>query len=188
MAWYDGKRELSHEKTVENPMHETREDFQHLQALLDRSIEQAGTFLRQSFQMPAHCLSARQVVHFWQGVQTIAFATVTSKGEPRVAPIGAWLFRARFYIPTVATAVRSKHVMHHPAISFTYYQGNDLAIIVHGDATIIRPDHPDFIAVETLQLERSGHSVREWGEGLFLQITSKTLYTFARSPDQYPED
>jgi len=169
-------------------MKETPEDFQYLQVLLDRSIEQAGSFLRQSFQMPAHCLFARQLVHYWQGVQAIALATVTSKGEPRVAPIGAWLFRGRFYIPTVATAVRSKHVMHHPAISFTSYQGNDLAIIVHGDATIIQPDHPDFIAVETFQLERSGHCVREWEGGLFLKISPQMLYTFARSPDQYPED
>lgn len=188
MVWYDGKRGRYREKAVEDLMYETREDLQQLQALLDTSIEQAGTFLRQSFQMPAHSLSARQVVHFCQGLQTIALATVTSKGEPRVAPIGALLFRGRFYVPTVATAVRTKHVRHHPAISFTYYQGNDVAIIVHGEATVIHPDHPDFVAVETLQLEESGHSVREWGEGVFLQIIPKTLYTFARFPDHYPEE
>jgi uncharacterized pyridoxamine 5'-phosphate oxidase family protein len=169
-------------------MHETPEDFQRLQALLDQSIEQAGAFLRQSFQMPTHSFSARQLVHFWQGLQTIALATVTSKGEPRVAPISALLFHGRFYIPTIATAVRTKHVLHHSAISFTSYQGNDVAIIVHGEATVIRPDHPDFVTVEALQLEESGHSVREWGEGVFLQITPKLLYTYARSPDHYPED
>jgi uncharacterized pyridoxamine 5'-phosphate oxidase family protein len=169
-------------------MHETPGDFQCLQALLDQSIEHAGTFLRQSFQMPTHSFSARQLVHFWQGSQTIAFATVTSKGEPRVAPISALFFRGRFYVPTIATAARTKHVIQHSAISFTYYQGSDVAIIVHGEATVIQPDHPDFVAVEALQIEESGHSVQEWGEGIFLQIIPRRLYTFARYQDHYPEN
>ncbi len=58
-------------------MYETPEDLQHLQAVLDQSIAHAGAFLRQSFQMPEHSLSALQLVHFWQAVQTVAFATVT---------------------------------------------------------------------------------------------------------------
>jgi uncharacterized pyridoxamine 5'-phosphate oxidase family protein len=169
-------------------MRETSEDLQSLQALLDQSIEHAGAFLRQSFQIPTHSFSARQLVHFWQGLQTIALATVTSKGEPRVAPISTLFFRGRFYVPTVATAARTKHVIQHPAISFTYYQGNEVAIIVHGEATVIQPDHPDFVAVEALQLEASGHSVLEWGEGVFLQILPRWLYTFARNHDHYPED
>jgi Pyridoxamine 5'-phosphate oxidase len=168
-------------------VYETQEDLQHLQALLDQSIEQAGTFLRQSFQMPTHSFSARQLVHFWHGLQTIAFATVSRKGEPRVAPIGALLFRGHFFIPTIATAVRTKHIIHQPAISLTYYQGDDVAVIVHGDATVIRPDHPDFVTLEIFQQESSGHSVREWGEGAFLQITARSLYTFVRHPDHYPE-
>lgn len=73
-------------------MYETSAEIEHLQALLDRSIEQAGAFLRSSFEMPAHSLSARQLVHLWQGLQTVAFATATKKGEPLVAPIGALLF------------------------------------------------------------------------------------------------
>ena len=35
-------------------MYETLEEIQHLQALLDRSIEQAGEFLRSSFEMLTH--------------------------------------------------------------------------------------------------------------------------------------
>ncbi len=62
-------------------MYETPEDIQQLQDLLDHSIERAGTFLRQSFQMPDHSLSARQLIHLWQRMQTIAFATVTRNGE-----------------------------------------------------------------------------------------------------------
>src|ERR1700738_2851040 len=129
-------------------MYETDEDIQHIQALLDRSIEQAGVFLRASFEMPSHSLPARQLVHLWQGLQTVAFATATKKGDPLVAPTGALLFHGRFYIPTVASALRTKHVLHRLAISFTFYQGNDVAVIIHGEAAVVRPDDPDFAALE----------------------------------------
>lgn len=166
-------------------MYETPEDLLNLQALLDQSIAQAGTFLRESFQMPTHSLSARQLVNLWQGLHTLAFATVSAQREPRVAPISALLFHGRFYIPTVATAARTRHVMRQPAVSFTYFQGDDLAIIAHGTATIIRPDHINFAALEALQREGSGQSVQEWGEGVFLQTAPAVLYTFARQPEVY---
>jgi hypothetical protein len=68
-------------------MQETPEDLHELQALIDRSMERAGAFLRSSFQMPDHCLPAAQLVCYQQGFQTVAFATVTKRGDPRVAPI-----------------------------------------------------------------------------------------------------
>ena len=166
-------------------MYEISEEIEHLQALLDSSIEQAGEFLRASFEMPAHSLSARQLLHLWQGLQTVAFATATKKGDPLVAPIGALLFHGRFYIPTVASALRTRHVLQRPAISFTFYQGNDLAVIVHGEAAVVRPDNPSFAALEAFQREMSESSVQEWGEGVFLQIAPRTIYTYARFPDRY---
>ena len=47
-------------------MKETPGDLEQLQALLDYSIEQAGSFLRSSFQMPQRSLSAGQIVHYLQ--------------------------------------------------------------------------------------------------------------------------
>ncbi len=169
-------------------MYETSEDIQQLQNLIDHSIEQAGAFLRQSFQMPDHSLSARQLVHVWQGMQTIALATVTRNGEPRVAPIGALLFRGSFYIPTVMTAARTKHILHRPVVSLTLHQENDIAVIAHGSATVIQSDQPMFADIEKLQRETTGESVREWGEGVFLQITPKTLFTYARDIDHFWEN
>lgn len=168
-------------------MYETTEEIEHLQALLERSIERAGAFLRSSFEMPSHSLSARQLVHLWQGLQTVAFATATKKGDPLVAPIGALLFHGRFYIPTVATALRTRHVLQRPAVSFTYYQGNDVAVIVHGESVVIPFDHADFAALEAFQREMSGSSVQEWGEGVFLHIIPRTIYTYAHFPARFPE-
>lgn len=168
-------------------MYETSEEIEQLQALLDRSIEQAGTFLRESFEMPAHSLSVQQLLHLWQGLQTVALATATKKGHPLVSPIGALLYHGRFYIPTVATALRTQHVLQRPAVSFTYYQDNDLAVIAHGESTVIRPDDPQFAALEAFQREMSGSSVLEWGEGIFLHVTPRVIYTYARYPERFPE-
>lgn len=82
-------------------MRETPEDLGELQSLLERSIEQAGPFLRSSFEMPEHSLNAQQLANHLQGLPTVAMATVTARGEPRVAPISAIFYRGRFHIPTV---------------------------------------------------------------------------------------
>lgn len=167
-------------------MHERPEDIARLQALLDRSIERAGTFLRSSFEMPEHSLSVGQLTRYLRGIQNVAFATTTAKGEPRVAPIGSLFYRGRFHIPTVSTAARTRMVAARPAVSLTHFVGDDLAIIAHGVATVIPADHPDFAAVEAMQREANGQSVRDWGEGIYLRVEAETIVTFARYPDQFP--
>ena len=97
------------------------------------------------------------------------------------------LFHGRFYIPTVAAALRTRHVLQRPAISFTYYQGNDIAVIVHGEATVVRPVDAEFAALETFQREMSGSSVQDWGEGVFLNIIPRVIYTYVRFPDLHLE-
>jgi hypothetical protein len=166
---------------------ETDADLAELQALIERGIESAGPFLRSSFQMPEHTLSARQLVRCLEGLPTVACATVSAKGEPRVAPIGALFYRGRFHIPTTMAAARTRHVRRRPAISVTYYQGIDLAVIVHGRATILGAEHPDFATLEALQRAHGGDGVSDWGEGAFLKVDADALYSFARYPAQFPE-
>ncbi len=115
-------------------MRETLGDIERLQALLNSSIERAGVFLRRSFQMPERSLTVQELVDCWQDVQTVALATVTMRGEPRIAPIGSLLYRGEIYLPTVATATRTRHVMKRPAVSLTLFRENELAVIVHGYA------------------------------------------------------
>jgi len=163
-------------------MRETPEDIERLQALLDNSIERAGAFLRRSFQMPEHSFSAQQLIDCWQGVQTIALATVTTGGEPRIAPISSLLYRGDIYIPTVATAARTRHVMKRPAVSLTLFRENELAIIVHGYAAIISPGHADFETLETLLYASTHTRAGEWGEGVYLHIQAPAIYTYNRHP------
>jgi hypothetical protein len=167
-------------------VHETPQDLDELDALLIASMEKAGPFLRSSFEMPEKSLNARQLCGYLDGIQTVAVATVTAKGEPRVAPIGAFLYRGRFHIPTTMEAARVRHVRRQPAISLTQFEGIDFAVIVHGSAIVLGDDHPDFATLETIQREQTGSSVREWGRGAFIRVAASTFYTFARYPDRFP--
>jgi Pyridoxamine 5'-phosphate oxidase len=166
---------------------ESAEDVERLQSHLIRSMDRAGSFLRASFQMPEHSLSAHQLVRYLQGSRTAALATVTAKGEPRVAPIGSLFWRARFYLPTVANAARTKHILARSAVSLTHFADIDLAVIVHGHAMSLSLGDPDFDELDDLHREMNGVSVQDWGVGVFLKIEADVTYTYARHPERYPE-
>lgn len=169
-------------------MRETAADLERLQALLDESVEQASPFLRRSFEMPEHSLSAAQLVTHLRGSLTVALSTVTAGGEPRVAPIGALLLRGVFFVPTVAEAVRARHIARRPGSSLTYFEGTELAVIAHGHATTITADHPGFAELDAVQVECGSQSVHEWqGHGVYLEIHAARLFTYARDPGRYPD-
>ena len=164
-------------------MRETPRDLERLQTLLDESIDQAGPFLRASFQMPEHSLSAAQLAAHLDGSLTVALGTVTARGEPRVAPIGALFLRGAFCMPTVAEAARARHLARRPGASLTYFEGTDLAVIAHGDATIIDLNHPDFVEVDATQVACGSGSIRDWsGRGIYVRLQPAKLYTYARHP------
>jgi hypothetical protein len=163
---------------------ETLSDLARLQAVIDRSIAEAGPFLRSSFQMPEHSFSARQLVEFFGNSRVVAFATGTATGAPRVAPIGCFLLRGVFYIPTTRTAARSRMIARRPEVSLTAFEGIDLAVIVHGHAALVGEEAPDFDRLDAAH--RAGHGgsgVRTWGkpgDGCFIAVTPETIVSFTR--------
>lgn len=103
-----------------------------------------------------------------------------------MAPIGSLFFRGRFHVPTVDTAARTRrHLAQRPAASLTPYEGDDLAVIVHGRAEVLGPDHADFQTLERLFRESGGESVLDWGEGVYVRVEAEKLYTFARYPGRF---
>ncbi len=83
-------------------------------------------------------------------------------------------------------AARVRHVRRQPSLSLTLFQGIDFAVIVHGNGAILDEEHPEFDALEAIQREESGASVRDWGTGAFLRVDAVAIYTFARYPDRFP--
>ncbi len=168
-------------------MQESDADLARLQALIDRGIAQAGPFLRSSFEMPEHSLSARQVVSVFAGNTVVALSTATAAGEPRVAPIGCLLVGGIFYIPTTRTAARYRMVRRRPKVALTAFEGIDLAVIVQGTARPVHQDAPEFARVEALHVALGGTSPSGWGEpgdGCYLAIEPESIITYARYPER----
>lgn len=65
-------------------MYETTAELAALQELLDRSLAGATEHLRSIFR-PGRTLTAEQAVDVLSGMRTLAVATVTAGGEPRVS-------------------------------------------------------------------------------------------------------
>lgn len=167
-------------------MKESPSDRARLQDLIETSNENAGAFLRSSFEIPDRTLSADQLITRLHSAVTLALGTVTSDGRPRVAPVIALFYRGSFYIPSVSNALRTRHVRNNPEVSLSLYEGNDFAVIVHGKAEAVAATDPAFDDLVNLQIEHAQSDVREWGDPVYLRIDAERLYSFARYPEQFP--
>lgn len=169
-------------------MQETEQDRLRLQRCIEASIESAGDFLRKAFQMPDKSLDASELAALFQDMPVLAAATTSRSGAPRVAPTGAIFYRGRFHLPTVQQAARVRMLAHESGISLTYYEGNDLAVIVHGRAELIEPEHADYLALLELHDTYAESTVEDWGDGLFIRVYAERIFSFDRSKSDEPSE
>ena len=128
-------------------MLETADELAALQALLDRSHAGAGGHLR-GIITDDRTLSAAELTALMSGMRTLALATVTARGEPRVSGVDGHLLHGRWVFTTSADALKARHLRVRPAVSAAYLEGDELAVFTHGDVEILAPTHPDFAAIE----------------------------------------
>jgi hypothetical protein len=159
-----------------------------LQAVLNSSAAGAGAHLRETFGIPDHTLSAGQLVHYLAEPQDVAIATVTARGEPRVAPVHAVFYDAAFHIPTVNSAVRVRHVERRPAISMTHWVLNYIAIVVHGTTSILRPGHTHFADLDDLYRAAWWREARQQNDGLYLRVNAERMFAWAADPTQFADE
>jgi nitroimidazol reductase NimA-like FMN-containing flavoprotein (pyridoxamine 5'-phosphate oxidase superfamily) len=114
-------------------MHETRDDLDAMQALLDRSYAAAGAHLLSIHDAPRR-LTAPQIGERLQGMCLLALATVTSDGRPIVGPVDGVFYRDSFYFGTAPDSLRFRHIRARPHVSATHLPGEELAVTVHGQA------------------------------------------------------
>jgi hypothetical protein len=156
--------------------HETPEDIAELQRVLDRSHASAGVHLQRIFseerRVPAAELPGRL-----QGVQVLALATVTARGEPRVAPVDGHLYRGKIWFGSAPDSMRFRHIRARPSVSATITHGEDFALVVHGVAHEIdydAPEHEGFRAYLTEVYDGTG-----WARGNpYAWIEPWRMYTF----------
>jgi uncharacterized pyridoxamine 5'-phosphate oxidase family protein len=124
-------------------MYETEDDLDRLQALLDASYARAGSHLRsiwdEQSRLDARALSAELV-----GVQVLDLATVTPRGEPRVAPVDGLFFGGRVWFGSAEHSQRFRNIRANPAVSGAVTRGLEtFLVLVHGRAVETDPRGPD---------------------------------------------
>ena len=168
-------------------MHETPEELDELQALIDRSMGGMAEHMARIF-TPDLRLTARQVVTHLSGTAQLAVATVTAKGAPRVTPVDALFYRGRFWFGTSPRSRRAVHLRARPAVSATYFVGDELAIVVHGTAAIVERADAGAKEVDEAATAVFGWSPFAAGAGaIMIRIDPTSMYTRAARPESYPE-
>ena len=117
-------------------MHETPDDIRELQALLDRSHEQAGRHLR-SIITPERRVSATDLVERLQGMRLLVLATATADGRPIAGPVDGIFYRGSFHFGSADDSVRFRHIRARPHVSATHLPAEEFAVTVHGRAVPI---------------------------------------------------
>jgi hypothetical protein len=120
-------------------MRETAEEIRALQELLDHSYARAGTHLRSIWGEDSR-LPASRLCSELGGVQVLDLATVTPRGEPRVAPVDGLFHRGRFWFGSSASSARFRSLWANPAVSGSVTRGSEtFLVLVHGRAVTADP-------------------------------------------------
>jgi hypothetical protein len=116
-------------------MRETAEELNELQALLDASLSGSTTHLRSI--VTQHTLTAEQLTQVLTGMCTLALATVTAKGEPRISGADGHFLHGKWHFGTARSAAKARHLGARPAASVAHMRGEDLGVFTHGTVEIL---------------------------------------------------
>ncbi|WP_316528371.1 pyridoxamine 5'-phosphate oxidase family protein [Kitasatospora brasiliensis] len=133
-------------------MHETPDELHRLQDLLDTSLSRSTAHLR-SIISGERTLTAGQLTRVLTGMCTLALATVTAKGEPRISGADGHFLHGTWHFGTARTAAKARHLAARPAISAAHLRGEDLGVFTHGAVEVLNPadgepaaDWPELLA------------------------------------------
>jgi hypothetical protein len=165
-------------------MHETPEELERLQRLLDESAAGAGPHLR-GIITDDRRLSAAQLCERLQGMRLLTVATVTADGRPLVGPVDGYLLHGSFYFSSGRDSVRMRHLATRPGVSATYLPAEELAVTVHGRAELFAvndPAHPELRrAMLDYYLPKQGPAFESWldqADAVGARISAEKLFTF----------
>ena len=158
-------------------MHETKEDLDRLQRLLDSSHAAAGSHHRSIFD-DAHRVGAAELAEMLTGVQVLNLATVTARCEPRVAPVDGLFYRGQWHFGSSPDSVRFRHIRRRPAVSASHVRGEEFAVIAHGRARELDLDSPEQAGFRDYLIEVYGKGWNVWaGVAPYAVIEADRLYT-----------
>jgi hypothetical protein len=165
------------------PVYESEAELAALDALLSRSLRGSGNHLRSIVTEGERTLDASETATILTGMRTLALATVTGSGEPRISGVDGHFLHGRWVFTTSGDAVKVRHMRARPAVSAAHMVGDDLGIFVHGRVEELSPDHPDFAAIEEHLVAHYGSSPSSWGPDIvyaWIQPHWMVAYAFAK--------
>lgn len=165
-------------------MHETTDEIEALQDLLDRSAAGAGTHLT-GIVTPERRLPARDLCRALLGMRLLVVATVTADGRPLVGPVDGYLLHGQWYFSSGRESVKMRHLRTRTFVSACHLPGEQLAVSVHGRAELfdlMDPSHPELRqAMLDHYLPLQGPSFEEWlrsSNALGARIEAEKMFAF----------
>jgi uncharacterized pyridoxamine 5'-phosphate oxidase family protein len=165
-------------------VNETPEEIAVLQNVLDDSAEHAGAHMRDIITDDRR-ISAVDMCRMLQGMRLLALATVTADGRPLVGPVDGYFVHGNFYFSSGHNSVRMRHLATRPGVSFTYLEGEQLAISVHGRAElfdIMGEEHPELRqAMLDHYLPLQGPAFEQWligSQAIGARVIAEKIFTF----------
>lgn len=167
-------------------MFETDAELEQMQALLDSSLPRSTEHLQSIITPGERTLTASQLSAVCAGMCTMAVATVTAKGEPRISAVDGHLLHGSWYFSTARGAAKAIHLTARPGVSLAYIRGEEIGVFVHGTAQPMNPvggpdddDWPDLLQYMT---DYYGSSPLSWGDVVYYRLLANWMVVFASDP------
>jgi hypothetical protein len=165
-------------------MHETPDDIDRLQQLLDDTYAASGAHLREVI-TPGRRLDALAVVRELVGMRLLVLATATHDGRPIAGPVDGIFYRGSFHFGSSPDSVRFRHIRRGSTVSATYLPGEEVSVTVHGPARLVditASEHRGFR--QTLLDIYTPRYGAEWEKFLdsgpvYARIDAERMYTFS---------
>jgi hypothetical protein len=170
-------------------MYETDAELEGLQALLDESLPRSSEHLRSIVKPGERTITARQLAGVITGMCTLALATVTAKGEPRISAVDGHFLHGRWVFSTDGSAVKARHLRSRPAASVAHLRGDDLGVFAHGDVEFVEKDQPDWSVIDDHLTKHYGSSPTTWGDDIvYLRLQPHWMVAYAFNPAKLMEE
>jgi hypothetical protein len=162
-------------------MYESTAELEALEDLLRRSRARSTEHLRSIFG-DDRSPDAAEVVARCASMCTLSVATVTARGEPRVAALDGHFLHGTWTFSTSASSAKARHLARRPAVSVAFIDGETFALFSHGTAQQLAPGDGCF--EETLEhwTRHYGASPLSWGDVVMYRLRPTWMVGYRSEP------
>lgn len=170
-------------------MKESQAEIVQLQALLDASLSRSTEHLRSIIRPGERTLNASQLVRVLIGMCTLAIATVTAAGEPRISGIDGHFLHGHWIFGTAVGAAKARHLAARPGVSVAHLRGEELGVFTHGQVEELHPagdsPSPDWPEVLHHLSDHYGGSPLDWGDDVvYYRLRPTWMVAYAAEPEK----